>query len=207
MKLKSTFKQVAVAAAWLLTGALATAEEPFTDPTAPADKLQSAAVASDGKSSAAALVIQAAKLSPKKRQELAAEYLAKMGYSEQQIAELIKTATKKKDVIRLNCVTDKHDKLKSHLPLAQQAVEALEEAVKRNDVEGQRHEFMRTAILYQKSMVLSTEAGNCVGEDASYIGDTVVEVEVESWIPSADTIDTSVPLPAIIFVPAASPFA
>jgi hypothetical protein len=82
----------------------------------------------------------------------------------------------------------------------------LETALSHNDDGTRQHEFMRLTILFQKVVVLGTEAENCIGEDVNYVGVTKVEEEVDPSIPKDDPSEPSLPLPEINRPPAATPW-
>jgi hypothetical protein len=104
-------------------------------------------------------------------------------------------AKREKDIIRLNCVTDKVVQVRVNISIAEQSVAALQEAVTRAD-EGERtHEFTRLTIVNQKVQVLGAEAENCIGEDLSFVGATRIDIEVDPSIPTYDP--TLPPAPGI----------
>jgi len=104
-------------------------------------------------------------------------------------------AKREKDIIRLNCVTDKVVQVRVNISIAEQSMAALQEAVTRAD-EGERtHEFTRLTIVNQKVQVLGAEAENCIGEDLSFVGATRIDVEVDPNIPQYDP--TLPPAPGI----------
>ncbi|MFM9469817.1 hypothetical protein ACKI1K_44555, partial [Streptomyces scabiei] len=90
------------------------------------------------------------------------------------IVQLQELAKKQKDIIKLNCTNDKLLQVKGHLALTDQAMANLNEAMAKADDDARKHEFTRVTILYQKVLVLGTEAENCIGEDLSYVGATTV---------------------------------
>lgn len=126
------------------------------------------------------------KLSPGEELAQAKEYSSKMGEVQSRMLDLQKIAKKEKDIIKLNCVNDKLEKVKGHISVADQAMSALNDAASKNDAEGREHEYARMAILNQKVQVLRAEAENCIGADLSYVGDTNVVEDVDSNIPSQD---------------------
>lgn len=134
-------------------------------------------------------------LSPAEELARAKEYSSEMESVEQRILALQKIAQKQKDIIKLNCVNDKLDKIKGHISVANQAMSGLSEAVTKNDTDAREHEYTRMTILNQKVQVLRAEAENCIGEDLSYVGDTSVIEDVDSDIPSQDV--TAFDFPAL----------
>ena len=114
------------------------------------------------------------------------EYAKNMNEVLKRIQVLQDQAKREKDIIRLNCVTDKVVQVRVNISIAEQSMAALQEAVTRAD-EGERtHEFTRLTIVNQKVLVLGAEAENCIGEDLSFVGATKVDVEIDPNIPIYD---------------------
>lgn len=123
------------------------------------------------------------------------EYAKSMNDTLKRIQVLQDQAKRDKDIIRLNCVTDKVVQVRVNISIAEQSMAALQEAVTRSD-EGERtHEFTRLTIVNQKVTVLGAEAENCIGEDLSFVGATRVDVEIDPGIPTYDP--TQPPAPGI----------
>jgi hypothetical protein len=136
-------------------------------------------------------------------------YVAKMEETKNRCGKLQETARRKKDVLMLTCVNDKLVLVNGHIVVANGengALRRMQEAIARQDDAARRHEFTRLTILYQKVIVLGTEAENCVGEDASYVGKTKVDVEVDPNIPENDPTQPQLPVPDVSRPPEASPF-
>lgn len=148
----------------------------------------------------------AARLTPGQTVKEARTYRVKMQDTKARIDKLLQKARDKKDVIMIVCVDDKSIRVKGHIAVADQAMSTLDTAVQRNDDGSRQHEFMRITILFQKVVVLGTEAENCIGEDVSYVGDTKVEQEVDPSIPTEDPTEPALPLPDVTRPPAATPF-
>jgi hypothetical protein len=126
------------------------------------------------------------------------EYFKAMNDTLIHIQTLQETARRQKDIIKLNCVTDKLVQAKVNINIAEQAMTSLQENVARSDEGGRTHEFTRLTIVNQKVAVLGTEAENCIGEDLSFVGATRVDVEVDPGIPTVDP--TIPPTPGIDLV-------
>lgn len=134
------------------------------------------------------------------------DYMGKMRSTESRVTKLQDEARAKKDVIKLNCVSDKVVQIKGHIAVGDQSMAGLNTAISRGDTPGRQHEFTRMTIIYQKVVVLGTEAENCIGEDASYVGETRVDVEIDPNIPNDDPTEPQLPLPDVTRPPEASPF-
>jgi hypothetical protein len=147
-----------------------------------------------------------ARLSPGETSSQSRELVSKMKTTQKRIQVLYDRARKQKDVIKLNCVTDKLERVRAHMAVVDQSLAALDTAISRGDDGERQHEFRRISIVYEKVSVLGTEAENCIGEDVSYVGDTKVEVEIDPNIPDDDPTQPSLPIPDVTRPPEASPF-
>jgi hypothetical protein len=155
-----------------------------------------ALAANDTKSEGASADIpftKQANMTPQETLAQSKEYVSKMQDTLRRITELQEVAKKQKDIIKLNCVNDKLLQTKGHIAVNDQAMSSLNEAIARNDAPSRQHEFSRVTILYQKVLVLGTEAENCIGEDLSYIGAARVDVEIDPGIPQQDVTDPGYP--------------
>jgi hypothetical protein len=133
------------------------------------------------------------------------EYLQGMAQVVKRIQTLQEEAKRQKDIIRLNCVTDKLVQARVNEQIAEQSMSALQENVAKNDVGGQTHEFTRLTIVNQKVTVVGAEAENCIGEDLSFVGATRVDVEVDQNIPQYDPTQPGSPFIDVTRPPEASP--
>jgi hypothetical protein len=134
-------------------------------------------------------------LTPEEMVNQSRDYAKSMNEVLKRIQVLQDQAKRDKDIIRLNCVTDKVVQVRVNISIAEQSIASLQEAVTRND-EGERvHEFTRLTIVNQKVQVLGAEAENCIGEDLSFVGATKVDVEIDPNIPQYDP--TQPPTPGI----------
>jgi hypothetical protein len=131
-------------------------------------------------------VKQRSNLSPQEMQKQAKDYFRNMNDIVKRIAALQEQSKRQKDIIRLNCVTDKLVQSKVNVTIAEQSMAALQENITRADEGGRTHEFTRLTIVNQKVLVLGAEAENCIGEDLSFVGATRVDVEVDPNIPQID---------------------
>ena len=144
-------------------------------------------------------------LTPAEMVNQSQEYLKGMGQVLKRIQALQEEAKRQKDIIRLNCVTDKLVQARVNENIAEQSMAALQENVAKNDVGGQTHEFTRLTIVNQKVTVVGAEAENCIGEDLSFVGATRVDVEVDQNIPQYDPTQPGSPFIDITRPPEASP--
>jgi hypothetical protein len=140
-------------------------------------------------------VKQRATLSPQEMLGQGKDYFRSMNETMAHIQTLQETARRQKDIIKLNCVTDKLVQAKVNINIAEQSMTTLQESIARSDEGSRSHEFTRLTIVNQKVLVLGTEAENCIGEDLSFVGATRVDVEIDPNIPTTDP--TLPPAPGI----------
>jgi hypothetical protein len=114
------------------------------------------------------------------------EYFKSMQDVLKRIQMLQDQSKRQKDIIRLNCVTDKLVQGRVNVNIAEQSMASLQESIARADEGGRTHEFTRLTIVNQKVLVLGAEAENCIGEDLSFVGATRVDVEIDPNIPQTD---------------------
>ncbi len=137
----------------------------------------------------------AAKLSPQDAIARSKQMTAQMATTENRVAALLKRAETKKDMVMVNCVSDKLVQLRGYIAVGNSAAGAVEAAVARGDEQGRLHNYDRETIVYQKVLVIGTEAEGCVGEDVNYVGATRVDVEIDPTIPQEDPTLPRVPVP------------
>lgn len=133
------------------------------------------------------------------------DYFHGMGEIVKRIQTLQEEAKRQKDIIRLNCVTDKLVQARVNVNIADQSMAALQESVAKNDEGAETHEFTRLTIVNQKVALLGAEAENCIGEDLSFVGATRVDIEVDPNIPQYDPTQPGSPFINIERPPEASP--
>jgi hypothetical protein len=122
------------------------------------------------------------------------------------VKKLLDKASAKSDALKVECLQDKYDKLQAAAKLAKVEVDNTASAFTSGDAKGWSYSYVRLSILVEKSTTLTVEAENCVGDEASYIGDTQVGVEIDPNIPDDDGTNWKLPLPDVTMAPEASPF-
>lgn len=152
-----------------------------------------ALAAPDDRGQAEVALSKQATLSPSEMVDQAREYQSKMQSALKRVQNLEEQAQKQKDVIRLNCVRDKREKIKGYLTVADKSLNALNEAARKNDAGERQHEYTRMTILSQQVEVLGTEAQNCTGTDIPVPGTTGVTLEIDKSIPETDPTVWPVP--------------
>ncbi len=144
-------------------------------------------------------------LTPAEMVNQSRDYFKAMADVVKRIGTLQDQAKREKDIIRLNCVTDKLVQARVNINIAEQSMASMQESAARNDEGAETHEFTRITIVNQKVTVLGAEAENCIGEDLSFVGATRVDVEVDPNIPQYDPTQPGSPFIDITRPPEASP--
>ena|SRR5438105_4932859 len=145
-------------------------------------------------------------LTPQETVAQSKDYYGKMQGTQRRVQQLEIKAKKDKDMVKVNCVSDKLTQIKGHMTVTDQSMSSLATDIARSDDPARQHEFTRITILYQKVVTLGTEAEQCIGEDVSYVGATRVDVEIDPSIPPNDPTEPELPVPGVQRPPEASPF-
>ena len=136
------------------------------------------------------------KLSPQETIVRSKQMSAAMATTEGRVSALSRRAEGKKDMVMVNCVSDKLMQVRGYAAVGNSAAAAIEVAISRNDEGARAHNLDRQIIVYQKVLVIGTEAEGCVGEDVSYVGATRVEVDIDPNIPQTDPTIPDSPHPS-----------
>jgi len=144
-------------------------------------------------------------LSPQEMITQAVDYRDRMDKMSKQVQGLVEQARKEKDVIRLNCVTDKLAQLKANISIVDRSMQDLRDAINRHDDGESGHQYNKIAIVHSKVQVLGAEAQACVGQDLAFVGATQVDVD-DSGVPPGNFTDPSNPDFPIDRPPLASPY-
>jgi hypothetical protein len=165
------------------------------------------AFAASGDSSEAGITFEKrVVLTPEETVAQSRDYMKKMLAVQARVNALDNKAKKDRDMVKLNCVSDKRTQVTGHMTVANQTTGSIEQAIQQNDNGKRQHEFTRLTILFQKVTTLGTEAEQCIGEDVSYVGNTTVQVDIDPSIPVIDPTEPDLPLPDVQRPPEASPF-
>lgn len=100
--------------------------------------------------------------------------------------DLLREARDSKDAVRLQCVNEKIAAMKGVLRVSEDAYIALQEAMATRATERARHEFTKIKTSYAKMSELIQGARNCVGAEATFTGDTEVDVEIDPALAEQD---------------------
>jgi hypothetical protein len=112
-----------------------------------------------------------------------------VSYSEEALSEMrgilkkamqmLADARKSNDAVRLNCVNEKVTSMKGILRVSEDADLALQEHMAMNAIDKAKKELAKIRIGRTKLKEALTGANTCSGSEASYVGATTVEVEMD----------------------------
>lgn len=143
-----------------------------------------------------------ARLTPAEQLDQARGFVGSMERVRDGIRRDLEEARNKGDVVKKLCLDDKLNQLDIALRKASEREKALESAVKLNDVELSNHEFTILSVLNQRSTSLDAEAKLCIGKEVVSVGDSSIQVDVETQLPGED-VTTNFPTPALVVEPPA----
>ena len=127
-----------------------------------------------------------ADLPPKEQLIRALAYLALMDQSSTTVKTLLEQARAARDVVKSLCLNDKHNQITFVIRTGKDRVANLRSAADGNDKDRARHEFVIVLVLRDRTDVLVKEARQCIGEEAGFIGDTELTLQIDSNIPDVD---------------------
>ncbi len=93
--------------------------------------------------------------------------------------QMLADARKSNDAVRLNCVNEKVTQMKGILRVSEDAALALQEHMATNAMDKAQKELSKIRIGRTKLKESLTGANTCSGSEASYVGATTVEVEMD----------------------------
>jgi len=79
--------------------------------------------------------------------------------------------------------------------------QSLQLAIGRSDAELGNHEFTILTVLRQRSEQLTAEANQCIGEEATLIGESKITTTVDPTLPPDDDTNYQVPDPNVVINP------
>lgn len=117
------------------------------------------------------------KLSTQEMDENAAKLISEMEGIHRRTLELKASATKSKDVIKLNCVNENLLAVKQLLNIADQAQNDFAGAKVEGDRSEQVHQYGQITIASEKAKEAGNEAQACIGEELHFVGKNDVTVD------------------------------
>ena len=114
-------------------------------------------------------------LTSKQKMEFAQETVDQLDAAKTLVLQMIEEAQKNKDVILLNCLNERLGLLKGLHKVGVDAKDGLAEAIARENVDLEEHNFRKAYIARDQGMAVAAEAEACIGQvGTSFPGRTVV---------------------------------
>lgn len=142
-------------------------------------------------------------VTPQQMRTQAPGFLAQMGQSAQVVKTQLAKSREARDVVKVLCLNDKLNQIDVASAATRDRIPALATALDQNDLNSARHEFAVLQVLHDRVRTLVQESNQCIGEEAGFVGESKVTVQVDNALPGKDT--TEVPpdaTPLIIETPA-----
>ncbi len=118
-------------------------------------------------------------LSSKEKLSRAAKKIKRMRTTLNNISELLQTVRdKERDILKINCINEKHAAIKGFLKVSEQSYIELKSAVDKGDGGSADHHYTLIAVAGQKVRSLAEEARLCTGEERRYGGKPKVKVSL-----------------------------
>jgi hypothetical protein len=152
---------------------------------APAPRLFAQAGAGTGRAPTAN--VQSAReveVPPAQQLEIAKQYTARMSQVATTIKAQLEQARSAKDVVKALCLNDKLNQVDVAQRSARDRAASLQSAVQGNDKDRGRHEFVILGALKDRVDQLGKEANQCIGDEAGYIGESQVTLQIDPNIPN-----------------------
>jgi hypothetical protein len=122
-------------------------------------------------------------LSPEDMRRQGDQIVARIDSAAAVVRKMLEQARTERDVVKTLCLNDKLSQLDVTLRSAKERRTALEAAANRRDTELSAHEFTILGVYRQRSERISTEANQCIGNEAGFLGDTRVSVSIDPRLP------------------------
>ena len=128
-------------------------------------------------------------LSPQEELTQADAILARIDAAAGTVRRQLEAARAARDVVRTLCLNDKLSQVDVAIRSARDRQQALQAAVRSNDVEMANHEFTILTVLNQRAVQQGAQANQCIGEEYAFVGQTQVTAEQDPNLPGENTTD------------------
>ncbi len=128
-------------------------------------------------------------LTPQQQIVEADAQISRMEQASGSVRRQLEAARAARDVVKTLCLNDKLSQIDVATRSAKDRRQSLQLAIGRNDSELGNHEFTILTVLRQRTEQLTAEANQCIGEEATLIGESKITTTVDPTLPPDD--DTS----------------
>ena len=114
-------------------------------------------------------------------------------------------ARQERDVVKVLCLNDKLNQMDVAANSAKDRMSALRQAVQNNNADRARHEYTVLDVLADRVKTLQSEAGQCVGEETGFAGESELDVTIDPNLPDNQQNDQpdnpQMPAPSALSTP------
>ena len=172
MRMRANLKWVAVAGLTVLAGSATAQQAPAMPPPANPDGQVN--------------LERHVQLSPQDEVAQGEVVIKRIGQASEGVKKQLEKARVERDVVKTLCLNDKLSQIDVAARSAKERLDALRAAVLRADTELAGHEFTILTVLRQRGDQLTAEANQCIGQEVSFVAETVVVPEIDPTIPGED---------------------
>ncbi len=144
-----------------------------------------------------------AQLPPQEELTQADVSVSRMEQSAATVRHQLEAARIARDVVKTLCLNDKLSQIDVATRSGRDRQSSLQAAVQRGDIELANHEFTVLTVLRQRAEQLSAEAGQCIGEEVAFVGQTQVTTSVDPTLPGGDNTAYPSTDPSLVSAPPA----
>ena len=134
-------------------------------------------------------------LSPQQQLVESDSQISRMEQASTSVRHQLETARAARDVVKVLCLNDKLSQIDVATRSAKDRRQSLQLAIGRNDSELGNHEFTILTVLRQRVEQLTAEANQCIGEEATLIGESKITMTVDNTLPSDEDTTEVIPDP------------
>ena len=123
---------------------------------------------------------------PQQMRSQSLNFLPQMDQSAQTVRRQLEQSRESRDVVKVLCLNDKLNQIDVEIRAARDRMPTLTAALDKSDAENSRHEFAVLQVLRDRVRTLVQESNQCIGEEAGFVGESKVIVNIDPGIPSND---------------------
>jgi hypothetical protein len=140
-------------------------------------------------------------LTPQQQIVEADAQIARMEQAAGNVRRQLEAARAARDVVKVLCLNDKLSQVDVATRSAKDRRQSLQLAIGRTDAELGNHEFTILTVLRQRTEQLTAEANQCIGEEATLIGESKITTTVDPTLPPDTDTDYRVLDPNVVYNP------
>jgi len=140
-------------------------------------------------------------LTPQQQIVEADAQISRMEQASGNVRRQLEAARAARDVVKTLCLNDKLSQIDVATRSAKDRRQSLQLAIGRSDNELGNHEFTILTVLRQRTEQLTAEANQCIGEEATLIGESKITTTVDPTLPPDDDTNWQAPDPNVVINP------